>query len=292
MAKLALGKGLDALIPVTKVDPEPSGYLMVSLDKVERRQSQPRQRFPEESIRELADSIRENGILQPLLVRRVNGNFELVAGERRYRAAKVAGLQQVPAVIMNDLDDRESFRLALVENIQREDLTPIEEAEAYRSLIEDGNLTKEELASRIGKNRSTISNSLRLLALPDKIKDMLEAGQISSGHARSLLSIEEESEQLRVAEMIAESNMSVRSIENLIYGRKARRKRGRSLKLKRLPPEIYQAETMLKQRLQTAVRVKRSLKGGRIEIEFYSEDDLSRILDLIFQSEGSMLRST
>jgi len=291
MAKLALGKGLDALIPMRKTVEESSGYMMLDLNKISTLRTQPRKRFTDKSIDELADSIRENGLLQPLLVRRVNGSYELIAGERRLRAAQVVGIMQVPVIVKQDLTDHESFQLALIENIQREDLTPIEEAEAYMRLLEKGGMTKDQLASQLGKNRSTISNSMRLLSLPDEIKDMINDGAVSAGHARAILALDSEAEQIDVARRIAESELSVRALEEIVYG-KPRKKRGRSLKLKRPPAEIYEAETSLKQHLQTAVRVKRSLKGGRLEIDFYSQDDLARLVDLILHHDGSMPRNT
>lgn len=289
MAKLALGKGLDALIPIREERREESKYIMLNVSEVITRNSQPRKIFSDKGINELADSIREKGILQPLLVRKTNGNFELIAGERRLRAAQVAGLHDVPAIVMDQMTDTESFQLALVENIQREDLTPIEEAEAYRRLMQSGSMTQEELASRIGKDRSTISNSLRLLTLPEQVRDMINDGTISASHARTILAVPEEERQLDIAKKIAESKLSVRDIEGIIYG-KPRRKRGRSLKLKRPPSEIFEAETMLKRHLQTAVHIKRSLRGGRIEIEFYSNDDLSRVIDLIMGRGGTQSR--
>lgn len=285
MAKLALGKGLDALIPVKEKKEEASKYVTLNVSEVITRSSQPRKIFSDKGINELADSIREKGILQPLLVKKVNDKFELIAGERRLRAAQVAGLTEVPAIVMDQMTDAESFQLALVENIQREDLTPIEEAEAYRRLMQSGSMTQEELASRIGKDRSTISNSLRLLTLPEKVREMINEGSISASHARTILAIPEEHKQVEIAMKIAESNLSVREIEGIIYG-KPRKKRGRSLKLKRPPSEIFEAETMLKQHLQTAVHIKRSLRGGRIEIEFYSNEDLSRVIDLIMGHGG------
>lgn len=285
MAKLALGKGLDALIPVREEPSESSRLMMLRTDQVMTRRSQPRQFFSDSRIKELADSIREKGILQPLLVKYQSGRYQLIAGERRLRAAQLIGLDEIPAIVMNRITDSEAFQLALIENIQREDLTPLEEAEAYAKLLESGSMTQEELASRLGKNRSTIANSIRLLTLPDEVKDLVNEGKVSASHARAILALPDSKKQIEVALRIAESNLSVREIEHVVYG-KLRKKRGRSLKLKRQPPEIYEAETALKRYLQTAVRVKRGLKEGRIEISFYNEDDLSRLLDLILQQQG------
>jgi len=282
MAKLALGKGLDALIPVREEGRGNSMLVMLSTDQIMTRRTQPRQFFPDKGINELADSIREKGILQPLLVKRKDGRYQLIAGERRLKAAQLAGLAEVPAIVMNQMTDSESFQLALIENIQREDLTPLEEAEAYAKLLESGSITQEELATRLGKDRSTVANSIRLLALPDEIKDLVNEGKVSASHARAILAMPDAKKQLELARSIAESNLSVREIESVVYGR-PRKKRGRSLKLKRQPPEIYEAETALKRYLKTAVRVKRGLREGRIEISFYNEEDLGRILDMILR---------
>jgi ParB family chromosome partitioning protein len=282
MAKLALGKGLDALIPVREEERGSSMLFMLSTDQIMTRRTQPRQFFPDKGIKELADSIREKGILQPLLVKRQDGRYQLIAGERRLKAAQLAGLAEVPAIVMNQMTDSESFQLALIENIQREDLTPLEEAEAYAKLLESGSITQEELATRLGKDRSTVANSIRLLALPDEIKDLVNEGKVSASHARAILAMPDAKKQLELARSIAESNLSVREIESVVYGR-PRKKRGRSLKLKRQPPEIYEAETALKRYLKTAVRVKRGLREGRIEISFYNEEDLGRILDMILR---------
>jgi ParB family chromosome partitioning protein len=282
MAKLALGKGLDALIPIREEPSESSRLVMLRIDQVITRRSQPRQFFSESGIKELADSIREKGILQPLLVKHQSGRYQLIAGERRLRAAQLVGLDEIPAIVMNQMTDSEAIQLALIENIQREDLTPLEEAEAYAKLLESASMTREELATRLGKDRSTIANSIRLLALPDEVKDLVNEGKVSASHARAILALPDSRKQIEVARRIAESNLSVREIEYVVYG-KPRKKRGRSLKLKRKPPEIYEAETALKRYLQTAVRVKRGLKEGRIEISFYNEDDLGRLLDLILR---------
>jgi ParB family chromosome partitioning protein len=282
MAKLALGKGLDALIPIREEPSESSRLVLLRIDQVITRRSQPRQFFSESGIKELADSIREKGILQPLLVKHQSGRYQLIAGERRLRAAQLVGLDEIPAIVMNQMTDSEAIQLALIENIQREDLTPLEEAEAYAKLLESASMTREELATRLGKDRSTIANSIRLLALPDEVKDLVNEGKVSASHARAILALPDSRKQIEVARRIAESNLSVREIEYVVYG-KPRKKRGRSLKLKRKPPEIYEAETALKRYLQTAVRVKRGLKEGRIEISFYNEDDLGRLLDLILR---------
>jgi ParB family chromosome partitioning protein len=282
MAKLALGKGLDALIPIREEPSESSRLVLLRIDQVITRRSQPRQFFSESGIKELADSIREKGILQPLLVKHQSGRYQLIAGERRLRAAQLVGLDEIPAIVMNQMTDSEAIQVALIENIQREDLTPLEEAEAYAKLLESASMTREELATRLGKDRSTIANSIRLLALPDEVKDLVNEGKVSASHARAILALPDSRKQIEVARRIAESNLSVREIEYVVYG-KPRKKRGRSLKLKRKPPEIYEAETALKRYLQTAVRVKRGLKEGRIEISFYNEDDLGRLLDLILR---------
>jgi ParB family chromosome partitioning protein len=280
MTKLALGRGLEALIPTKEGTTKGPNLVSLPISEIRTPDSQPRKYFSDQGISELAESIREKGVIQPLIVKRGSVGYQLIAGERRLRAALLVGLDHVPAIVMDHVSDMESFQLALIENIQREDLTPLEEAEAFKRLLESGPMTQDELAAKVGKDRSTISNGLRLLSLPPEIREMVNERRISPGHARAILAVTDPQKQLEIARSIAESSLSVRAIEEIIYGG-ARKKRGRSLKLKRQPSEIFEAETNLKQYLQTGVRVKRSLKGGRIEIDFYNEDDLSRLLDLI-----------
>ncbi len=290
MKKSALGKGLAALIP-TAPAAEPVGsapsqqelgerLIMIGLDQLLTNPNQPRKHFEEEKLQQLANSIRQKGVLQPILVRRIDGKFQIVAGERRFRAAERLGLPEVPARLVDDLNDRDMLEISIVENLQRDDLNPLELADGYNRLIRDFSLTQEELSTRVGKDRSSIANTLRLLNLPGEIKQSIAAGKIKEGHARAILALETEKEQLELARKIIEEDLTVRAIEEIIYGAK-RRKRGRSLKLKTRPVEISQAETALKRRLGTAVRIERGLKRGRIQIEFYGDADLTRILDLL-----------
>jgi ParB family chromosome partitioning protein len=280
MTKVTLGKGLNALIPNDIDVSDRKKFIILETDKVVVNPHQPRRDFDPKALQELADSIRQNGILQPLLVKSNNGSYEIVAGERRFRAAQMIGLEKVPAVLMEGLSKLEQIQLALIENLQREDLNVMELADGYALIIDEYGLTQEELAGKVSKDRSTIANTLRLLNLPEKIKQMIREGEISGGHARAILSLENEKEQLELARRIIDDNLSVRVLESVVYGRK-RKKRGRSLKLKKMPPDFADAETRLKQYLGTKVELKRGLKKGKIEIEFYSDSDLTRLLDLI-----------
>jgi len=280
MTKVTLGKGLNALIPNDIDVSDRKKFIILETDKVVVNPNQPRRDFDPKALQELADSIRQNGILQPLLVKSNNGSYEIVAGERRFRAAQMIGLKKVPAVLMEGLSKLEQIQLALIENLQREDLNVMELADGYALIIDEYGLTQEELAGKVSKDRSTIANTLRLLNLPEKIKQMIREGEISGGHARAILSLENEKEQLELARRIIDDNLSVRVLESVVYGRK-RKKRGRSLKLKKMPPDFADAETRLKQYLGTKVELKRGLKKGKIEIEFYSDSDLTRLLDLI-----------
>ncbi len=290
MKKSALGKGLAALIPTVPAaepvsstpTPQEAGerLIMIGLDQLLANPNQPRKHFEEAKLQQLADSIRQKGVLQPILVRRIDGKFQIVAGERRFRAAEKLGLPELPARLVEDLNDRDMLEISIVENLQRDDLNPLELADGYNRLIREFSLTQEELSTRVGKDRSSIANTLRLLNLPGEIKQSIAAGKIKEGHARAILALETEKDQLELARKIIDEDLTVRAIEEIIYGAK-RRKRGRSLKLKTRPVEISQAETALKRRLGTAVRIERGLKRGRIQIEFYGDADLTRILDLL-----------
>ncbi len=289
MKKSALGKGLAALIPTAPIEAAqistPSvdageRLLMISLDQLLANPNQPRKHFEEEKLQQLADSIRQKGVLQPILVRRIDGRYQIVAGERRFRAAERLGLPEVPARLVEDLTDRDMLEISIVENLQRDDLNPLELANGYQRLIRDFNLTQEELSTRVGKDRSSIANTLRLLNLPEEVKEQIVAGKLKEGHARAILALESEREQLELARKIITEDLTVRAIEEIIYGAK-RKKRGRSLKLRTRPVEVAQAETALKRRLGTAVKIERGLKRGKIQIEFYGDADLTRILELL-----------
>lgn len=280
MKKSALGKGLSALIPQEKSAATNDRYRLVPIEKLSPNRLQPRMHFEEGKLAELADSISKKGLLQPILVRSTNGSFEIVAGERRFRAAEKLGLSEVPVLVLDELDDRDMLELSIVENLQREDLNPIELADGYQRLLSEFQMTQSELSARIGKDRSSIANTLRLLQLPTEIRQMIGSGKLKEGHARAILALESEMEQLLLAKRIIDEELSVRSIEEIIYGPK-RKKRGRSLKLKTRPIEVMEAETQLKRRLGTAVTIQRGLKRGKITIQFYGDDDLTRILDLL-----------
>lgn len=280
MKKAVLGKGLSALIPQEKRKSSSEKYRLIAIDKLAPNRLQPRARFEEGKLEELAESISKKGLLQPILVRQVNGSYEIVAGERRYRAAEKLGMAEVPVLVLEDLDDREMLELSIIENLQREDLNPLELAEGYQRLLSEFSLTQAELSTRIGKDRSSIANTLRLLQLPAEIREMIGSGKLREGHARAILALEGEREQLQLAQRIIAEELSVRSIEEIIYGPK-RKKRGRSLKLKSRPVEIMAAETELKRMLGTAVTIQRGLKRGKITIQFYGDQDLTRILDLM-----------
>lgn len=283
MKKMALGKGLSALIPMYPNDPAGrlgKAWLMLNMDEVIPNTDQPRKHFEEEKLEQLAESIGQKGILQPILVRQKDGKFEIVAGERRFRAAEKIGLEQVPAMDVGNLSDREALELSMIENLQRDDLNPLELAQGYNRLLTEFGVTQQELAERICKDRSSIANTLRLLQLPEEIKEKIATGKLREGHARAILALQSEKEQLLLAKRILEEDLSVRAIEEIIYGPRKRR-RGKSLRVKSRPVEIALAENALKQKLGTAVAIQRGLKKGKISIQFYGDEDLTRILELL-----------
>ena len=276
MSKVVLGRGLEALIPGEAT--AESGQLQlrqVPLDAIAPNPMQPRHQFDPESLSELAESFKKDGILQPLVVRENSTGYIIIAGERRYRAAAFAGMTEVPVVVMDEVSDIRMLGLALVENIHREDLNPIEAAQAYRRLVNECNLTQNELASRVGKSRAAVANQMRLLTLPDIVQVMIRSGKLTEGHARAILALNTEAEMIRLAEQIIADSLSVRQAEQRTGGkRKARRLPRRSR------PEVVEMESDLKQLLGTAVRIIQGRKKGRIEIEYYSDDDLGRLWDL------------
>lgn len=277
--KSRLGKGLEALISTSADKRE---YIIeLEPSKIIQNPTQPRKKFEEDKIRELANSIMEKGIIQPIIVREKDGKYEIVAGERRYRAAIEAKMKKIPAIVKN-VDDEESLELAIIENVQRENLNPIEEGEAYKLLIEKYSYTQEELAKRLGKNRSTITNKIRVLKLPDDIKKMMAEGKISSGHAVAVLAIENIEEQLKFAKMLEEGNISVREAEKISkeIKEKSNKKSKKIIDKKKI--EIVEMENRLRDFLGTKVKIKESKENrGKIEIEFYSEGDLERIFETI-----------
>lgn len=270
--KTALGKGLNALIPEKGED-----ILYLDIDRIMPGKQQPRKFFNESSLKELSVSIKEKGVLQPIIVSRSDdGSFTLVAGERRWRAAILAGLKKIPALIKN-VASKDSLEIALIENIQREDLNPVETAEAFNRLIKDFNLTQEELSTRVGKERATIANYLRLLKLPDDVKTMLYNGSLTMGHARAILSIEGKTSQIEAARKILAKALSVREAELLSkkVSKPSRRRREKD-------PQIASLEEKIIKHLGTKVRIAhKGKKGGKIEIEYYSLDELDRLLEIL-----------
>ena len=284
MSKKALGKGIAALISTTKTDPDLQPNLMIDIDLIKPNPAQPRKIFSEESLKELAASIKEKGIIQPLLVERnPDQTYTLIAGERRFRAARIAGLNRVP-VVVRSFSEIEKIEIALIENIQREDLTPIEEATAYESLLKLSGISQEELASHLGKNRSTIANSLRLLKLPEEIKKALNDRIISAGHARAILVLSSQRNQLELFKEIVAKNLSVREAENLA-SKMAVKKSSKNNSSEKAPflrePELVDLKQKLIDCLGTKVEIKGNLLEGKIEIFYFSADDLERIYEII-----------
>lgn len=254
----------------------------IKISLIEPNSSQPRKKFDEESLKELADSIKAYGVLQPLLVQKKDSHFEIIAGERRWRAAKLAGLTEVPVVI-REYDKQQTMEIALIENVQRDDLNPIEEAQAYQRLIQEFSLTQEEIAARVYKNRATITNSMRLLKLDKRVQQMLIDGQISSGHARALLGLEDGESQYQVGRKIIQENLSVRDVEKLV---KLMNRPEKEKKQKETGPNVNliyrQIEEKLKTIMGTKVVINRKDKNkGRIEIEYYSQEELERLIELM-----------
>jgi len=281
MHRKALGRGLEALIPggaaTATAEPSSSGAKELAVAAISPNPFQPRKRFDDEAIRELAASIRASGVLQPILVRRLGPEeFQLVAGERRLRAAGLAGLSRIPAVV-REVSDREMMELALVENIQRQDLDPIEEAKAFQILIEKIGLTHDQLSERVGKQRSSISNSLRLLALPAEVQDMVSRGTLTAGHARALLGVTASGDQLAAARYVVNRGFSVRRTESFIR-RKLRMQHARPRSPK--ATALSDLETRLQQRFGTRVTIAPGRRGGRVEFEYFSDQDLERLLEL------------
>lgn len=253
----------------------------LKLSLIEPNQSQPRKKFDEEGLKELADSIKTYGVLQPLIVQKKKDHYEIIAGERRWRAAKMAGITEVP-VLIREYDRQQSMEVALIENVQRADLNPIEEAQAYQRLIQEFHLTQEEIAARVSKNRATITNSMRLLKLDERVQEMLSDGRISSGHARAVLGVENGEQQFQLANKIVQEVLSVRDVEKLVKmmnrpEKKKKEEKGPDIQL------IYrQLEEKLKSIMGTKVTINRKDRNkGRIEIEYYSQEELERIIELM-----------
>ena len=281
--KMVLGRGLGTLIPgagaTTLAQDIRESVLELELTQIIQNKYQPRQFFEDTALNELADSIREHGVLQPIIVRHINdGAYELVAGERRWRAAQIAGLSKIPVVI-KDLSNEESLEIALIENLQRENLNPVESAQGYKRLIEEFGLKQEEIAARIGKDRSTVTNYLRLLTLPDKIQEYLSRSVITTGHAKAILSFTNRNDQLRFAEFVVKKGASVRETE--LLAKRWGIKKGKKKVVESKDVAIRDVELRLQRLLGTKVRIQEEKKGGKIVVEYYSTDDLSRILELV-----------
>lgn len=285
MARKALGRGLDALLPPRRGPDAPAPVVAgagaalseVDIDRVRPNPRQPRERFDDEALDRMAASLGERGMLQPLLVRRTGDDFELIAGERRWRAAQRAGWHRVP-VMIRDADQMEALELALVENLQREDLNPIEEARAYEMLAEEAGLSQERVAERVGRERSTVANYLRLLRLPARVQELLVAGELSMGHARALLGLDKAAAQVKLAEAAVAGGWSVRQIEARV---RAARKGGKGTKKStKRDPDTIAAEERLSRALGTAVRIQ-GRERGRIEIRFTSLEELDRLYEAL-----------
>ena len=273
--KSGLGRGLDALIPVDR--PE-AGFSVVRLDRIDPNPQQPRRIFDEETLAALADSIREVGVLQPVIVRASeDGRYELVAGERRCRAARLAGLADIPAIIRESGDEATSLTHALIENIQRDDLGPLEEAAAYRQLIDDFDMTHEQVAVGVGKSRSAITNTLRLLQLPAVVHGLLERRELSAGHARALLGLEDEAYAAHIAARAASEGWSVRQVEDAVRIRNRGDGPERRQPHRTRPAAIIELETRLAEYLGTRVAIDYTGRGGKVVVRFTSLDDLERI---------------
>lgn len=276
--KSALGKGLGALIPndiLVKEDNKPS---LIDINLIKSNDKQPRKSFDDVKIAELAQSIKEHGIIQPIILNKKDDYYTIVAGERRWRASKLLGLKEVPAIVM-DLSDKDILEISLIENIQRQDLNPIEEALAYQKLLSDFNLTQEELSKRVGKSRVAISNTIRLTALCDTVKQYLIDEVITEGHGRALLAIEDPKLQSEIAQKVIDEKLSVRELERLIKSIKSDKKTRE--KSREMSPYYKDVTERLQNYFGTKVNISNKNNKGKIEIEYYSDEDLQRILEII-----------
>ena len=279
--KSGLGRGLGVL--VGEADAETAGMRPDStllIDEIHPNKGQPRKRFKEDELEELADSIRQNGVLQPLLVRKVGSSYEIVAGERRYQAALRAGLKELP-VIIREISDDEVFKLALIENLQRSDLSPLEEANGYRQLIKEKGLTQEELAKILSKSRSTITNTLRLLDLPEEVQRLVEEGELTAGHARAILAVPSEEGRIALAQKVVEERLSVRQTESLASMFSVSEETSERPRREPLPQSFKRAARQIRLALDTNVKVKNVRGKNKVEIEFSSEEELAHIVDLL-----------
>ena len=283
--KFGLGKGLNALIPEeTKVNEETienKGVDLIDINLIKSNENQPRKRFDDEKIMELSESIKHNGIIQPIILKKDKKNYTIVAGERRWRAAKLSGLKEVPAIVM-DLTEKQVMEISLIENIQRQDLNSIEEANAYKRLLNEFELTQDELSKRLGKSRTAITNTMRLLNLSEDVQQYLIEGVISEGHGRVLLGIEDEKLQYEIAQKVIDDKISVRELESVVRNLKKSKDDNKKKKQCEDLSRYYKDVTnKLQNYFGTKVNITNKNNKGKIEIEYYSEDDLQRILDII-----------
>lgn len=287
MSKRALGRGIDALIQQVDEDTQtnPKDVTTVALREIQPNPDQPRKVFDEESLEELADSIKQQGVIQPIIVEKDLDGYIIIAGERRFRAARMAGLNELP-VIIRSFTEEEKLEIALIENVQREDLNPIEEAHAYKHLMERNNLSQDSLSKKIGKKRSTIANAVRLLKLPEDMQTSIAEGVISSGHARAILSVINPADQRILYNRILNEGLSVRETERQAAGfnkgiRSSEKQKEKKSSPNTTSPEVQEIEQRFLDVLGTKVNLKGNLKKGKIEIAYYSKDDLERIYDII-----------
>lgn len=291
-----LGKGLDSLIPIGSVPVTPpkdkegkmetGAPVYVSIHKVEPNRNQPRKNFDEEALNNLADNIKQHGVISPIIVQDRGEYYQIIAGERRWRASKLAGLKEIPVIIKN-YTEQEIVEVTLIENIQREDLNPIEEAMAYKQLLEEFNLKQEEVAKRVSKSRATVTNSMRLLKLHDTIQQMIIDGDLSSGHARALITIEDKEKQVKIAKKIVNERLSVREVEKLMKELDKPAQEKKEKKVSSSLENVYkEVAEKLKNKLGTKVGiVSKGESAGKIEIEFYNHEELDRLLDLIMEEK-------
>ncbi len=280
--KSGLGRGLESLLGETagEITNGRDDVLEVALGEIVANRNQPRRNFDEEALAELAESIEKNGVLQPILVRRVGAKYEIVAGERRYRAASMAGLEKIPAVV-REVSDEDMFKLALIENLQRSDLNPIETAVAYRRLMDEGGLTQDDLSKVVAKSRSNIANTLRLLDLSEDLQELVAGGKISSGHARALMRVKDEAERRKLAERVMKEELSVRQTENLASLVSGREGAAEAPKRQPVPQTYRRVAKELGTALGTEVKVRQVRGKNKIEIQFADESDLLRLVQLL-----------
>jgi ParB family transcriptional regulator, chromosome partitioning protein len=276
MMKKGLGKGLGALITSANSENEESGILEIKINDIEPNINQPRKFFDDDKLFQLSESIKQHGIMQPIIVKKEQNIYRIVAGERRWRAARMAGIATVP-VIVKELSNKQVMEMALIENLQREDLNAIEEAEAYERLIKEYNLTQEEVSTAVGKSRSAVANSIRLLCLSEKIRGFIVSGQLSSGHARALIVVEDKDLQLEIAEEVIKNSLNVRETEKLVKKYLSKKP---AKKTEKKSEVIIELEDRLKNIFGTKVQILSNNKKGKIMIEYYSNDELDRILEM------------